>query len=104
MNKVILQYATDMSKWMLKNSAGERDGTFTFATISFVVVTLCVFLGCIDQISIGHTIFKLKTPDATLALGYLAASFSTYVVRRTTKDNNAQDEKQEEKNANNKGN
>ena len=76
-----------MSKWMIKNSAGEQDGTFTFATISFIIVTFCVLLGCIDQISVGQSVLKLKTPDATLALGYLAASFSTYVVRRTTKDN-----------------
>ncbi len=71
---------------MIKNSAGEKDGTFTFATISFIVVTFCVLLGCIDQFSFGQSQVKLKTPDATLALGYLAASFSTYVVRRTTKE------------------
>ncbi len=87
MNKVILEYTTNMSKWMIRNSAGEEDGSFTFATISFVVVTFCVLLGCIDHVSLGSSTIKLKTPDATLALGYLAASFSTYVVRRTTKEN-----------------
>ena len=96
MNKVILEYTTsNMSKWMLRNSAGERDGTFTFAFISFVVVTFCVLFGCIDQVTIGHSVIKLKTPDATLALGYLAASFSTYVVRRTTKDTEQQSQQEQ---------
>lgn len=79
----------DMSKWMLKNSAGEQDGSFTFATISFLVVTTCVLLSSIEVIHLGSVEIVTKTADATLALGYLAACFSTYIVRRTQKDTGA---------------
>lgn len=73
-------------KWMLRNSNDESSGSFTFAAISFAVVTLCVLLSPVGSITLGKIIITFRPIDTTLALGYLAASFSTYVVRRTTRD------------------
>ncbi len=72
--------------WMLKNSSNETDGSFTFAAISFLVTTFCVLLSCFDSLTIGSVVLRFKGADNTLLLGYLTAAFSTYVVRRTTKD------------------
>jgi dolichol kinase len=73
-----------MPNWMLKNSDAQPSGSFTFATISFIVVTFLVIFSAINVIKIGAISIMFQPVDTTLALGYLAASFSTYVVRRTT--------------------
>ena len=73
-----------MPHWLLKNSDDEPSGTFTFAVVSFVVVTLCVLLSVVNTVTVGALVITLKPVDTALALGYLAASFSTYVVRRSS--------------------
>jgi hypothetical protein len=70
--------------WLLKNSADVPSGTFTFAFVSFVVVTFCVLMSTVSTVTFGQVTISLKPVDSTLALGYLAATFSSYVVRRTT--------------------
>lgn len=78
-----------MSSWMLKNSENEHDGSFTFAAISFFVVTTAVVMSCFDNMVLGPIEVHFRSVDSALALGYLAATFSTYIVRRTTKDMNS---------------
>ncbi len=70
--------------WLLKNADDQPSGSFTFATISFIVVTFCVLMSAIETVNVGTLHITFKPVDTTLALGYLAASFSTYIVRRTT--------------------
>lgn len=81
-----------MPSWMLRNSDDQPSGSFTFAAISFVVVTILLMLSAVNSIKIGAISISFKPVDTTLALGYLAASFSTYVVRRTTTAVEAQKE------------
>ena len=69
---------------MLKNANNEPSGSFTFAVVSFIIVTMCVLVSPIGSITIGKMTLTFRPIDTTLALGYLAASFSTYLVRRTT--------------------
>jgi hypothetical protein len=75
-----------MNLW-IKNSKGHPDAMLTFAFISFIVTTLCVMLSVVSSISVaGKVNVALKAPDATLVLGYLGASFTSYVFRRNKKD------------------
>ena len=69
--------------WMLKNSAGVRDGSFSLAVYSWIVVSLCLFLSSIE--SFGNFL-TFKIPDSTLLLGYLAAMTGNYMIRRNKKD------------------
>lgn len=72
--------------WMFKNSENQHDGSFTFAVISFFVVTVAVIMSCFDHMEIGPIEVHFRSVDSALALGYLTATFSTYLVRRTTKE------------------
>jgi len=75
--------------WMLKNSAGEPDGSWTLAAMSWAVVSLCLLLSMVQ--SIGGHVLSLKTPDTTLLLGYLTAMTGNYLLRRNKKDQLAAD-------------
>lgn len=72
-------------RWMIKNSAGEHDGTFTFAAIAFVIVSVCLVLSCFSSIVIGSLTFNINAPPEGLLLGYLGSTYTAYVVRRNTK-------------------
>ena len=74
-------------KWMMKNSRGQRDGMWTFAVISFIVVTLSVVASFFQTISIGHFTLELNEPNVSLLTLYFGGAFTSYVVRRHTKDN-----------------
>lgn len=71
----------------LKNSGGKPDAMFTLAVASWVVSTVLLF-GMVFQgeIKIGNASFTINSPDATLVLGYLGATFTSYVIRRNKKD------------------
>jgi len=69
--------------WAMNNTAGKPDVLFTFATIGFLVTTACIVLSMFSEINIGKDNFHIHTPDSTLLLGYLSATFTAYVVRRS---------------------
>ena len=75
-------------KWMMKNSSGKPDGIWTLAVYSWLI-TSALLLGSVFQgkIEIGPLSFTITSPDSTLLLGYLGATFTGYVVRRNKKDN-----------------
>ena len=84
-----------MSFW-LKNSGGKPDAMFTLAVASWCVSTF-LLLGMLIQgeVKIGDNIsFTLNPPDATLVLGYLGATFTSYVIRRNKKDQLQSEEEQ----------
>jgi hypothetical protein len=68
----------------IKNTDGKPDAMLTFATISFMAVTLNVMLSTIGQISIGGSIIEFQPLDSTTMGVYLAATFTAYVSRRLT--------------------
>lgn len=76
-------------EWMLKNSNGEPDGSWTLTVASWVVVSLCVMASMVESSFI-------KAPDATLLLGYLGAMTGNYLLRRNKKDTLAADSAAEE--------
>lgn len=69
-------------KWMMNNSKGKPDAMLTFAFVAFCVVSF-VILGSMLK-SVTHKAFEVEiaTPDNTLLLGYLGATFGAYVARR----------------------
>lgn len=68
----------------ITNTSGKKDAMLTFALISFVVVTLNIFLSTIDTVSIGTFSLTLKAIDASVMSTYLGIAFSAYVGRRWT--------------------
>ena len=71
--------------WMLKNSAGERDGAWSLTVVAFIIVSLCVIASMFDQITLGEKIIKFKSPDVALLTLYLGMTGTGYVVRRNKK-------------------
>lgn len=71
--------------WMLKNSAGQKDGVWTLTVISFLIVSVCVILSMFEQIAFGKVIFVVKTPDVALLTLYLGMTGTGYVWRRGQK-------------------
>ena len=72
--------------WMIKNSKGEYDGSWTLAVLSWLVVSSCIWLSVIEKLTIGSFNMSFKVPSETLLLGYLAAMTGNYCFRRTKKD------------------
>lgn len=72
-------------RWF-KNSKGREDATLTFAAISFYISSIAVILGMLKTINIGTFHLEFNGADPTLVLGYIAACFTSYVMRRNTKD------------------
>jgi len=70
----------------LKNSNGKADAMLTFAAASFVVTSFCILLSMVESLSFAGGTITLKSPDQTLVLAYLGACFTSYVMRRNTKD------------------
>lgn len=71
-------------KWMLTNSAGEKDSMLTFAAISFAVITLNILLSTFETITFGTTTIHFQALDSTIMAVYLGATFTAYVSRRWT--------------------
>lgn len=71
-------------KWMLTNSAGEKDSMLTFAAISFAVVTLNILLATFESITIGGNVIHFQPLDGGIMAVYLGATFTAYVSRRLT--------------------
>ncbi len=72
-----------MNIW-IKNSNGKKDSMLTFATISFFVVTLSIFLSSISEVTFGEFSITFLPLDAGLASIYIGATFTAYVTRKYT--------------------
>lgn len=68
----------------IKNTNGKKDAMLTFATFSFLVVTLNVFLSTFETISFGDTTVVFKALDTSVMAMYLGSTFTAYVSRRWT--------------------
>lgn len=68
----------------LKNTDGKQDAMLTFATVSFIAVTLNIILTTLGQVSFGGNVIEFAPLDSTAMGVYLAATFSAYVGRRLT--------------------
>jgi len=73
--------------WMIKNSAGKPDGVWTLCVVSWIAVTLLILLSIFQgEAKLGNFSFTIQPVDATLLLGYMAATWGSYVMRRNKKD------------------
>jgi hypothetical protein len=75
-----------MEKFMMRNSAGNKDAMFTVSIISFVIVSAVVVASMFDSLTIFGTTIDFSEPNVPLLTLYLGTCFSSYVFRRTTKD------------------
>lgn len=68
----------------IKNTEGKPDAMLTFATVSFIVVTLNVLFSTIETLTFGSTTINFQALDGTIMGIYLGATFTAYVSRRWT--------------------
>lgn len=70
--------------WWIKNTSGKPDAMLTFATFSFVVVTLNVLLSTFGMVSFKDFSVQFQALDSSVMGVYLGATFTAYVSRRFT--------------------
>ena len=68
----------------IKNTEGRADAMLTFATVSFIAVTLNILLATVGQLSYGGHSITFSTLDSGTMGVYLGATFTAYVSRRLT--------------------
>lgn len=68
----------------VKNTSGKKDAMLTFALISFLVITLNIFLASFGNINAGDFTVHFQSLDSSVMAVYLGATFSAYVSRRWT--------------------
>lgn len=68
----------------IKNSEGKPDAMLTFATASFLVVTINIFLSTFTSLTIGDFSVQFQALDSSIMAVYLGATFTAYVSRRWT--------------------
>lgn len=54
----------------------------TFAFWSWIIVSVCIVLSMFKTIAFKKLDLEIATPDSTLLLGYLGATFGAYVTKR----------------------
>lgn len=69
--------------WMMKNSEGKKDASFSMMVIAFVVVMVKVVFGGTDLTMLSWTL-SVAQPDAELAAVLLAVPSAGYVARKHT--------------------
>jgi len=69
-----------------ENSSGKKDYMFTFAAISFFVVSAIVILSIFPEIKIGNFSLKFNDVNVPLITLYFGGCFTSYVIRRNKKD------------------
>ncbi len=69
-------------KWMMKNSNGKKDSMLTFAFISFMIVSIVILLSVVKSFTVKGVLFEFHPPNDVLLLGYLGATFGSYVTKR----------------------
>lgn len=78
--------------WMLKNSNGEYDGSWTLAVFSWVVVSLSILGSMLESVHVGSVLVDINVPSEALLLGYLATMTGNYLLRRNKKNDLASNE------------
>jgi hypothetical protein len=68
----------------IKNTEGRKDAMLTFALISFMVITLNIFLSTLGALSFGDVNISFVALDSAVMAVYLGATFTAYVSRRWT--------------------
>ncbi len=71
--------------FLMRNSKGEHDGTWTCALISFLVVTVIVIVSMFDSLTIGGSTVLFSEPNLPLITLYFGGSFTSYIVRKYQK-------------------
>jgi len=79
--------------WMVKDSAGNKSATLTFALTGMVVTSIALLASLVDSVTVSETVVKMKEVDPTLFLGYLGATVTAYIIRRNKGDDLSSDEK-----------
>lgn len=72
--------------WMLKNSKGIPDGSWSLAVFSWFIVSFCIVLPVIGKITIKDFVLDPQAPDTTLLLGFMTTTLGNYLLRRNKKD------------------
>lgn len=80
----------------IKNTDGKKDAMLTFATLSFMAVTLNVFLATIGSLTVGDVVINFQALDSSVMAVYLGSTFTAYVSRRWTDKKYDGDKKLEE--------
>lgn len=77
-----------MKMGWIKNSKGKPDAMLTFAAASFCICAFALLAPVLDGLHIPGSPYSLSlgTPDTTLVLAFLGATFTSYVIRRNKKD------------------
>jgi len=68
----------------IKNSRGEKSGSFTFAAIAFTITSLSVILGILENVTFGEFSISLRSIDAATITAYLFPIMGLYFGRRWT--------------------
>jgi hypothetical protein len=68
----------------IKNTSGKKDAMLTFAMLSFIVVTLNIFLSTFGVVTIGDFSLQFEALESSVMAVYLGATFTAYVTRRWT--------------------
>jgi hypothetical protein len=68
----------------VKNTSGRKDAMLTFALLSFMVVTLNVFLSTLGGVTVGEVSIQFQALDSSVMAVYLGSTFTAYVSRRYT--------------------
>ena len=69
---------------LMKNSKNEKSVSFTFAVVSFIIVSLAVIIGIIESLQVGAIILTFRSVDASVIFAYLTPILGLYFGRRFT--------------------
>lgn len=72
--------------YLMRNSKGEHDGTWSFAVISFIIVTIIVICSMFNHIAIWGFSITFNEPNIGLITLYFGGAFTSYILRRNSKD------------------
>ena len=76
------ELAPKPSWYWIKNSAGEASASLTFATVSFIVCIIWLFISIFESVTIGDTTITTRAFDGGATLALLGTTFSLYFGRR----------------------
>lgn len=69
--------------WMIKNSKGEFDGTWSLAVYSWLIVSFCMIVSLIDSVTGKNLSFSIKGVESSVLLGYLATMTGGHLINKS---------------------
>lgn len=69
---------------LIKRADGQPSTSVTFCWLTLIISLIYIGLGLIENITIGTSTFKFRSPDPSLILSLLGPAFSLYGWRRFT--------------------